>query len=184
MAALPDESDKSGVRRSGGPRGATRAEIETFVDAFVRDPWVIPLIGPQADAHVARGEAIRRRDGGIVPTTVDDRRYSTVELVVLEQQVIERRLRERAVGQGSATTERSVRRPATSPAAARRRPSEPAGSCPHTSDRRGSPRRRVGERRQGIEHLVAVTLRRDMPAQLEATVAAMPDLAEDPALSS
>jgi conjugative relaxase-like TrwC/TraI family protein len=102
QASTFDRRDVVCAFASAAQQGVTREDIEAFVDGFLRDGRVLPLAGPLAEGHVTRSDVIRREDGRLVPAMVQDGRYSTHELAALEQQVIARALRERAVGAGTA----------------------------------------------------------------------------------
>ena len=102
QASSFDRRDVVCAFASSAQQGATREEIEAFVDAFVGDTRVVPLLAPTSDVDVSRREVMRLNDGRVVPAPSRVGRYSTHELLALEQRVIERALSERGVGAGVA----------------------------------------------------------------------------------
>lgn len=66
--------------------GATLAEINSFADRFVADPDVVTLTEP--GGLLRREDVIRRRDGRLVSAIVASPRYSTAELLAVEQRAI------------------------------------------------------------------------------------------------
>jgi hypothetical protein len=73
--------------------GAKVKEIERLADAFLGSESVITL-SARADGLTAK-DSIRVSDGRIVPAGTDERRYSTVEMLGVEQAVIERSIQRR-----------------------------------------------------------------------------------------
>ena len=92
------------------PEGGTRDEIEHFAEAFLRTREVISLLptanteqveepaGPIDAARdrldeltetEATGRVMRRRDGSLFPGVRHEQRYTTTELLVTEQRIIE-----------------------------------------------------------------------------------------------
>ncbi len=96
------------------PEGGKRAEIEALADTFLRRPEVVAILPSHAavDAAVdlpieldptelervlelvnsARPRTLRRKNGEIFPGLVNERRYTTVELLTVEQRIIDRAL--------------------------------------------------------------------------------------------
>jgi len=71
--------------------GASLEEIEAFADTLLDHPDIVPLAAG-AGGHVERGDVIRRADGRTVSAIAEAPRYSTVELLSTEQQVIDNAL--------------------------------------------------------------------------------------------
>jgi hypothetical protein len=61
------------------------------------DPRLLPLVGPTPEGHFTRRDLIRLHDGRVAPALASGR-YSTHELLALEERFINRALNERAVG--------------------------------------------------------------------------------------
>ena len=98
----------------GLPEGGKRAEIETFADTFLRRPEVVAILPVHpADAAVdnlpieldptelertpelvnaTKPRTLRRKNGEIFPGLVHERRYTTTELLAIEQRIIDRAL--------------------------------------------------------------------------------------------
>lgn len=94
------------------PEGGARDEIERFADAFLQDRKIIPILPSQPPADRidlprsltdeeqqllkqsidrSRTEPLmRRRDGSVFPGLVNERRYTTAELLAIEQRIVER----------------------------------------------------------------------------------------------
>jgi conjugative relaxase-like TrwC/TraI family protein len=72
------------------PTGATVAEIEAMADALVTRSEVVQLINPIKGTGVLGSSVIRRNDGTVVATGLDEQRWSTVELIRLEQHLVDR----------------------------------------------------------------------------------------------
>lgn len=81
--------------------GAALAEIDAFVDRFLLAPELVPLAEP--GGLLRREDVIRRRDGRLVSAVTDSPRYSTVELLSVEQQVVREALASARAGAGVAT---------------------------------------------------------------------------------
>ena len=75
------------------PAGApvTSARLERAADAFLGSQRVVPLLG--AREAVERPDALRLRDGRPVPIALDERRYSTPELLAAERSIVDHALR-------------------------------------------------------------------------------------------
>ena len=94
------------------PEGGTREEIEGFADAFLRHREIIPILPAQPtpvradlptlltdEEHqlwiqlIDRSHTeplMRRRDGSVFPGLVHERRYTTAELLMIEQRIVDR----------------------------------------------------------------------------------------------
>jgi conjugative relaxase-like TrwC/TraI family protein len=79
--------------------GASLQEIEMFTDRLLGHAEVVPLTAG-AGGHVQRADVIRRADGRTVSAIADAPRYSTVELLATEQQVVDEVLARRNEGAG------------------------------------------------------------------------------------
>jgi conjugative relaxase-like TrwC/TraI family protein len=91
--------------------GASLAEIESYVDRFLADGEVVTLAEP--GGLLRTQDVIRRRDGRLVPAIVATPRYSTAELLAVEQGVVDEALRSTTAGAGVAgasAVERGVAR--------------------------------------------------------------------------
>jgi conjugative relaxase-like TrwC/TraI family protein len=73
--------------------------LESAADRLLASADVVPVVG--ADLELER-DAWRRRDGGAMPVAAEQRRYSTISHLAVEQRVIERVLAGRAAGAGVA----------------------------------------------------------------------------------
>jgi hypothetical protein len=71
--------------------GASLVEIETFVDSFLANGDVVALA--EAGALLRREDVIRRRDGRLVSAVAASPKYSTPELLAIEQRVIDQVIR-------------------------------------------------------------------------------------------
>jgi hypothetical protein len=92
------------------PEGGTRHQLEHLAEAFLRTREIVPLLptpnseqaeelDPLVDASCDRAAALtgdeegrrmmRRRDGSLFPGVRHEHRYTTVELLVTEQRIIE-----------------------------------------------------------------------------------------------
>jgi len=96
------------------PEGGRRAEIEAFVDTFLRRREVVAILPSHAEIDAAeelpveldptelerlveladstKPRILRRKNGEIFPGFVHDRRYTTAELLTVEQRIIDRAL--------------------------------------------------------------------------------------------
>ena len=93
------------------PQGGKRPTVEALTDGFLRHADVIPILPSQLDdiselptdlsptdidhpmelAEAAkRSQTMRRRDGTIFPGPSHERRYTTTELLTIEQRIIDR----------------------------------------------------------------------------------------------
>ena len=94
------------------PEGGTRKEIEGFADAFLQRREIIPILPAQptparADLPTALSDEehqlwiqlidrshteqlMRRSDGSVFPGLVHERRYTTAELLTIEQRIVDR----------------------------------------------------------------------------------------------
>jgi conjugative relaxase-like TrwC/TraI family protein len=72
------------------PTGATVAEIEAMVDDLVTRAEVVQLINPTRGTGALASSVIRRSDGTVIATGLDEQRWSTVELIRLEQHLVDR----------------------------------------------------------------------------------------------
>jgi hypothetical protein len=75
-------------------------EIERFADWFLTLPEVVPLTEP--GGGMRREDMIRLRDGRVVSAIAASPRYSTVELLAVEQRVVATALAARDAGAGRA----------------------------------------------------------------------------------
>ncbi|MBA2312960.1 MAG: relaxase domain-containing protein [Actinobacteria bacterium] len=85
------------------PSGATVEDIERLADAFLVSERVIPL-AVRSEGLTAK-DSLRVSDGRVIPAGVQERRYSTEEMLAVEQRVIERAIERRLEGSGVATPE-------------------------------------------------------------------------------
>ena len=67
--------------------GTTLREIDKFIGGFLASPEVVPLTEP--GAKLRREDVIRRRDGRRVSAVADSPRYSTAELLAIEQRILD-----------------------------------------------------------------------------------------------
>ncbi len=94
------------------PEGGRRSDIEALADTFLRRSDVVPIlpIHPTTDAlsdlpieldpaelarllelvNSTKPPTMRRRDGDVFPGLVNERRYTTTELLTIEQRIIDR----------------------------------------------------------------------------------------------
>jgi Ti-type conjugative transfer relaxase TraA len=79
-------------------QGADVDVVERLVDKLLAGDRVVALA--QDVRELTHSDVVRRSDGRIVPATADERRYSTPELLALEQGIIDRALAGRAAGAG------------------------------------------------------------------------------------
>jgi conjugative relaxase-like TrwC/TraI family protein len=100
QASSFDRRDVVCAFAAAAQHGATREEVEAFADAFLHDPRVLPLVGSAAEGQFSRRDVIRLHDGRVAPAPGTIGRYSTHELLALEQRIINRALVERGVGAG------------------------------------------------------------------------------------
>ena len=75
------------------PSGARIEDIEQMADCFLSSQQVIPL-SARADDLTA-GDSIRVSDGGVIPGGLNERRYSTCDMLSVEKSVIERAIERR-----------------------------------------------------------------------------------------
>jgi conjugative relaxase-like TrwC/TraI family protein len=75
--------------------------LENAADRFLRSSRAVALIPETTTPETA--EVFRRRDGRLLPLAREELRYSTPELLALEQRVIERVVTARGAGTGVAT---------------------------------------------------------------------------------
>ncbi len=69
------------------PQGADVEVVERLADELLGDGRVVPLA---ADVRgLTHSDVVRRADGRVVPATVEERRYSTAELLALERRIID-----------------------------------------------------------------------------------------------
>lgn len=83
--------------------GARVEMIEELADGFLASQLVIPL-SARSEGLTAK-DSIRVSDGRVIPAGIEERRYSTVEMLVVEQAVIERSIERRLEGSGVAAEE-------------------------------------------------------------------------------
>ncbi|MDF1595127.1 MAG: MobF family relaxase [Acidimicrobiia bacterium] len=94
------------------PEGGRRSDVEALADTFLRRSDVVPIlpIHPTSDAlsdlpieldpaelarllelvNSTKPPTMRRRDGDVFPGLVNERRYTTTELLTIEQRIIDR----------------------------------------------------------------------------------------------
>jgi conjugative relaxase-like TrwC/TraI family protein len=94
------------------PQGGRRAQVEALADTFLRHSEVVPILPTQPGsvgsedlpveldptefeqilelANATRTQTMRRREGDIFPGLVHERRYTTTELLTIEQRIIAR----------------------------------------------------------------------------------------------
>ncbi|MGH9052672.1 MAG: MobF family relaxase [Acidimicrobiia bacterium] len=94
------------------PEGGTRQHVEALADACLRAKEVIPIlpyqpVGHRVDLPIALADeerrelddlldsmtsspSMRRRDGGLFPGLIHERRYTTTELLAIEQRMVDR----------------------------------------------------------------------------------------------
>jgi conjugative relaxase-like TrwC/TraI family protein len=72
------------------PAGATVAQIEAMADDFVTHPEVMRLLMPATGAGLLGSDVIRRADGTVVAVASPEARWSTLELIDLEQDLVDR----------------------------------------------------------------------------------------------
>ncbi|MEX2622967.1 MAG: MobF family relaxase [Acidimicrobiia bacterium] len=94
------------------PQGGRRAQVEALTDSFLRRSEVVPILPTQPGsdrledlpvaldptelerirelANATKPKTMRRKDGDIFPGLVHERRYTTTELLAIEQRIIER----------------------------------------------------------------------------------------------
>jgi conjugative relaxase-like TrwC/TraI family protein len=101
QASSFDRRDVVCAFAAAAQHGVTRDEVEAFAEGFLCDPRVLPLVEPAAEGHFTRRDVIRLQDGRVAPALGTTGRYSTHELLALEQRIINRALDERAVGAGT-----------------------------------------------------------------------------------
>ena len=72
------------------PAGATVAQIEAMADDFLTHPEVIRLLMPATGAGLLGSDVIRRADGTVIAAASPEPRWSTLELIGLEQDLVDR----------------------------------------------------------------------------------------------
>jgi conjugative relaxase-like TrwC/TraI family protein len=75
--------------------------IEQLADSFLRSEFAVPLVG--ADRPPA--DPLRRRDGRVAPLLRDELRFSTPELLAIEQRIVDVAVRNARLGVGLAGKE-------------------------------------------------------------------------------
>ena len=108
------------------PEGGGRPQVEALADAFLRRSDVIPILPTQPTTDDLRDlpidlsptelehlleltnttkptQAMRRRDGDIFPGLTNERRYTTTELLTIEQRIVDRAEAGVGAGQWTAT---------------------------------------------------------------------------------
>ena len=98
-----DRRDVVRAFSAAGGAGATLAEIDRFTNWFLTSPDVVPLTEP--GGGMRREDMIRLRDGRVVSAIAASPRYSTAELLAVEQRVLETAHSVRTTGAGLAGTE-------------------------------------------------------------------------------
>lgn len=78
------------------PSGARVEDIEAMADGFLASDRVIPL-ADRSEGLTAK-DSIRVADGRVIPAGVEERRYSTNDMLAVEQSVIERAIERRMDG--------------------------------------------------------------------------------------
>lgn len=74
-------------------RGLPAAEVLVRTSALLASPKVLPVVGAVRDQDV-----IRRADGVVAPVPMDERRWSTPEMLAVEERLVASALRRRAEG--------------------------------------------------------------------------------------
>lgn len=82
------------------PTGAAVSEVEAITDSFLGSDLVLPLTA-RSEGHT--GTQSSRVSEGRLASSTKERRYSTAEMLSLEQEVIERAIERRLDGAGVAT---------------------------------------------------------------------------------
>ena len=94
------------------PQGGRRAQVEALADSFLRRTEIVPILPTQPGsdrlenlpvrldptelelirelASATKPKTMRRRDGDIFPGLVHERRYTTTDLLGIEQRIIDR----------------------------------------------------------------------------------------------
>jgi conjugative relaxase-like TrwC/TraI family protein len=72
------------------PAGAPVAQIEAMADDFVTRPEVVRLLMPATGAGLLGSDVIRRADGSVIAAASPEPRWSTLELIGLEQDLVDR----------------------------------------------------------------------------------------------
>jgi conjugative relaxase-like TrwC/TraI family protein len=72
------------------PAGATVAQIEAMADDLLTRPEVIRLMMPATGAGLLGSDVIRRADGTVIAAASPEPRWSTRELIGLEQDLVDR----------------------------------------------------------------------------------------------
>lgn len=107
------------------PGGGRRRDVQAVADLFLRCSGVVPILpfhptvddlqdlpidlGPTELEHIVGATstakpapAMRRRDGEIFPGLIHERRYTTTELLTIEQQIVDRAMTGLAAGRWTA----------------------------------------------------------------------------------
>lgn len=84
-------------------QGADVTVVEELADELLAGERVVALA--QDVRELTHSDVVRRGDGRIVPATAEERRYSTPELLALEQRIIDATLAGRATGTGVAASD-------------------------------------------------------------------------------
>ncbi len=85
------------------PDGAPRPRIEALADDFLDSAAVVPIV--DAAQRLSHHDGIRRVDGRLVSADPNEARYSTPELLALEQRTVERAVARADAGVGVARAE-------------------------------------------------------------------------------
>ncbi len=72
------------------PAGATVAQIEAMADELLTNPEVIRLLMPATGTGLLGSDVIRRADGTVIAAASPEPRWSTLELIGLEQDLVDR----------------------------------------------------------------------------------------------
>jgi conjugative relaxase-like TrwC/TraI family protein len=72
------------------PAGATVAQIEAMADRLLTHPEVIPLMMPATGTGLLGSDVIRRADGTVIAAPTSEPRWSTLELIRLERDLVHR----------------------------------------------------------------------------------------------
>jgi conjugative relaxase-like TrwC/TraI family protein len=72
------------------PAGATVAQIEAMADDLLARPEVIRLMMPATGTGLLGSDVIRRADGTVIAASSPEPRWSTLELIGLEQDLVDR----------------------------------------------------------------------------------------------
>jgi conjugative relaxase-like TrwC/TraI family protein len=72
------------------PAGATVTQIEAMAGELLTHPEVVPLMMPTTGSGLLGSDVIRRGDGTVIAAATSEPRWSTLELVALERDLIDR----------------------------------------------------------------------------------------------